>query len=252
MTKTFAEAVEALSLSARTADLSGKKFGKLTPLYPVGRKGAHVAWLVRCDCGTEKVIASNILQRSKGCGCHGRWSGYIKAPRRGVEHLDSINVENAKPTLPITWAIEAGTAGEHIACADLILSGRRAFLTSAGLPYDIIVDVEGRLLRIAVKSTRGPRMRAGRPDSRASYKFAVTKTGSKRYTSADADIAAMVSIDTRRVAYLPLAECGSAVEILAEHVAPASNAFGPRRRVTKTFSDLTFERALSSLLGEPA
>lgn len=52
-------------------DLSGHRYGRLTVIREAGRKHGGVTWLVRCDCGNEKVMRSNSLRRghSKSCGC---------------------------------------------------------------------------------------------------------------------------------------------------------------------------------------
>ena len=50
--------------------------------------------------------------------------------------------------------LAAGAAGEHLVCADLLMLGYRAFLADQNCPYDVAVDVGGRLIRIQVKSTR--------------------------------------------------------------------------------------------------
>lgn len=52
-------------------DLTGQKFGKLLAIKESGRKGKHIAWLCRCDCGTKKsVLATNLTYgNSKSCGC---------------------------------------------------------------------------------------------------------------------------------------------------------------------------------------
>ena len=51
--------------------------------------------------------------------------------------------------------LAAGTAAEHLVCADLLLCGYRAFLADQNCAYDIAVDVAGRLIRIQVKAQRG-------------------------------------------------------------------------------------------------
>ena len=59
-----------------TLDLTNKKFGKWTALYPVGGKDEYssrsIYWHCRCDCGTEKDVSSNSLVRgdSLSCGCY--------------------------------------------------------------------------------------------------------------------------------------------------------------------------------------
>lgn len=59
-----------------TKDLTGKKFGLLTAIEPVGYEGRdgtkeyHV-WLCKCDCGNYKLVRSNYLLSGdvKSCGC---------------------------------------------------------------------------------------------------------------------------------------------------------------------------------------
>ena len=53
--------------------------------------------------------------------------------------------------------LELGKAAEHLVCADLIMQGYRAFLSDQGLPYDILVDVQGVFVRVQVKATRKPK-----------------------------------------------------------------------------------------------
>jgi len=55
--------------------------------------------------------------------------------------------------------LQAGKAGEYLVCADLIVKGYVAFPSEQGLPFDVVLDVQGRLLRVQVKTTR--RLRPG-------------------------------------------------------------------------------------------
>lgn len=52
-------------------DLTGKKFGSLTVIERVQNKNNRVYWLCRCDCGNEKIIASDSLRQglTLSCGC---------------------------------------------------------------------------------------------------------------------------------------------------------------------------------------
>lgn len=54
------------------ANRTGKKYGYLTFLEPVGEGGAGIGvkWRVRCDCGTEKVTDARDIVRggTKTCG----------------------------------------------------------------------------------------------------------------------------------------------------------------------------------------
>jgi hypothetical protein len=55
-------------------DLTGEKYGRLTPLKLLGRKNHHTFWLCRCECGKEITAAANSLRtgNTKSCGCFQR------------------------------------------------------------------------------------------------------------------------------------------------------------------------------------
>lgn len=56
-------------------DLTGQKFGRLTVIKRAGStKNRVTEWLCRCDCGNEKVIRADRLQRgtTQSCGCFHR------------------------------------------------------------------------------------------------------------------------------------------------------------------------------------
>ena len=48
-------------------DISGVKFGKLTPIEYIGKS----KWICRCDCGGTKIVLASNLKRglTKSCGC---------------------------------------------------------------------------------------------------------------------------------------------------------------------------------------
>ena len=56
---------------AQKKDLTGRRFGRLTVVSTAGvDEAGRVLWRCRCDCGSEKVLRSNNLQRStRSCGC---------------------------------------------------------------------------------------------------------------------------------------------------------------------------------------
>lgn len=73
-------------------DIAGQQFGQLTAVAPHHRTSRGWHWLVRCDCGTEKVYKLTKLTegRIKTCGCsqklkskyrqkpgYSSWSGMI-------------------------------------------------------------------------------------------------------------------------------------------------------------------------------
>lgn len=103
--------------------------------------------------------------------------------------------------------LDIGTAGEYLVCADLILSGYRAFLTSQTCPYDVAVEVDGKLIRVQVKTTRGKRPIPQRVKHTPAYLFHVRrcgKGGRKNYDENDFDVLALVALDIRKIAYVSL------------------------------------------------
>lgn len=60
--------------AGRADDLTGQRFGRLTALrfVPGSNKADHCArWLVRCECGVEKVVSAAALKNgwTESCGC---------------------------------------------------------------------------------------------------------------------------------------------------------------------------------------
>lgn len=101
--------------------------------------------------------------------------------------------------------LEIGKAAEHLVAADLILSGYRAFLSDQGLPYDVVVDLDGSLIRVQVKSTRAQRAVPQRVLERPGYLFnhkRTGKNGARLYAGNEFDIYAFVALDIRCVAYM--------------------------------------------------
>jgi len=56
------------------ADLSGRRFGRLTAVSPSESKNGLSAWLCICDCGkeTRPTSGSLVSGNTKSCGCLGR------------------------------------------------------------------------------------------------------------------------------------------------------------------------------------
>jgi hypothetical protein len=55
-------------------DLTGRVFDKVTVIRRNGHRSGRTAWLVRCECGTEKTISGHSLLAGsvKSCGCLNR------------------------------------------------------------------------------------------------------------------------------------------------------------------------------------
>lgn len=105
-------------------------------------------------------------------------------------------------------------AGEHLVCADLLMQGFRAIMASQMCPYDVAVDIDGRLARLQVKTTRVPRRLVG---GNAAYQWSVTRAGRRReaYTVEHCELVALVALDIRRVAYFDVADVASTQLIYA-------------------------------------
>jgi hypothetical protein len=55
----------------RFKDIAGKKFTRLTAVWPSGKYKSAIVWLCVCDCGNLVHVKSTSLQErnSKSCGC---------------------------------------------------------------------------------------------------------------------------------------------------------------------------------------
>jgi hypothetical protein len=135
--------------------------------------------------------------------------------------------------------LSAGTAAEHLVCADLLLGGWRAFLADQNCPYDVAVDIGGRLVRIQVKATRRPRAIPQRRSQIPAYMWHVRragKAGRRTYGENDFDLLALVALDIRQIAYLPPSTFKQTV-----HIRPPGATGG------KQFDQFTFPTAIRSL-----
>lgn len=101
--------------------------------------------------------------------------------------------------------MQAGKAGEYMVCADIILMGHVAYLSEQALSYDVVADVDGRLIRIQVKTTRLPKAVPQRKTYTPAYIFHIRrmgKGGRRSYTDRDVDMFALVALDTRIIGYV--------------------------------------------------
>lgn len=70
--KAAEEKAQEVSLSAYCNDLTGRRFGRVVAIRPVGRaKNGSVEWLFNCDCGNTVVaVGTNVVSgRTRSCGC---------------------------------------------------------------------------------------------------------------------------------------------------------------------------------------
>ena len=100
--------------------------------------------------------------------------------------------------------LHAGRAGEYLVAADLLKRGFECFHAAQGMPYDLVADVGGAMLRVQVKTTRKPEVLPGK--GRRAYRFWVSrcgKGGAKGVVAGSVDVFALVALDTSQIGYLP-------------------------------------------------
>lgn len=116
-----------------------------------------------------------------------------------LEQKNSENITNENEIKSrLSVELQKGKAGEHLVCADLILQGYNAFLSDAGQNYDVLVDHEGKLFKIQVRSSEKPWK------LRNLYRFGM-REGKKHNQKAIycSDCYAFVALDIRKIAYMP-------------------------------------------------
>ena len=112
--------------------------------------------------------------------------------------------------------LDIGRAGEYLVCADLILSGHNAFLSDQGLPFDVVALINGKALRVQVKTTQAKRPVPQRKKHTPAYLFHLRrcgKGGRRSYNDSDFDFMALVALDIMKVAYININECRQTLHI---------------------------------------
>ena len=115
--------------------------------------------------------------------------------------------------------LQAGKAGEYLVCADLILQGFIAFPSEQGLPFDVVVGVDGRLAKVQVKTTRQPVNVPQRKTRTPAYLFHVMRAGKKgkqRYAKTDVDLFALVALDARTIGYVAVSRAKTTMQFRPE------------------------------------
>lgn len=149
-----------------------------------------------------------------------------------------------------------GAAGEFLTCADLIMNGYRAWQAPQSFSYDVIADIEGRLLRFSVKSTRKPTKRPGRVNAKEAYRFHLCrnqrmasklKSDVRAYTDLQTDIIVVVALDTKQIGYIAVKSAPTTLEIEAPHGLNGSAIFGPRDTKLRSFDSFSLQTALRDI-----
>ncbi len=105
--------------------------------------------------------------------------------------------------MALSKELQTGKAGEHLVCFDLISKGFNAFLSDQGLPFDLILEHEGQIKRIQVKSCS---FRGNGSRTKNIYKFNLRygKHGRALVLKNEVDIYAFVALDIKQIAYFSI------------------------------------------------
>lgn len=111
--------------------------------------------------------------------------------------------------------LQIGKAAEHLVVADLLLQGYPAFLADAGAPFDIVLQVDGKLITVQVKATlTDPILR--RRARTETYRFGLRHGKGQRKVGPRADVYAFVVLKTKEIAYLTPLDFKSTLPQLVE------------------------------------
>jgi len=139
--------------------------------------------------------------------------------------------------------LNVGRAGEFLVMADLLLQGQKCFLTDQGLNYDVVVEVDDKLIRGQVKTTQ--KMRVLHQSARPIYFFHIRRAGNggkRQYKLNEFEFFALVALDIRKVFYLPFdGEVGtSSICIRDKNIQYQKQAKGGKKNGLY-YQDLTWE-----------
>ena len=141
--------------------------------------------------------------------------------------------------------LACGKAGEYLVCADLIMRGHVAFPSEQGLPFDVICEVAGRLLKVQVKTTRKPIPVPQRANRTEKYCFHVRRCGKGgrcSYQDGDVDLFALVALDSKSIGYLPSSDVVQTMFFLPEGSEPVKGKYVTRSSV-RNLSSYGFDEA---------
>lgn len=150
----------------------------------------------------------------------------------------------------ISKELNLGRAGEYIVLADLLLNGIQAFDTGQGVAYDVIAEINNRLIKLQVKTTQKMRLLADHKNP--NYFFHLKragKNGSKHYSIGDFDAFALVALDRKIVFYLPFDNKvgGNSICIRDSEIKYEGKASNGRHNGLY-FQDLTWEALCKKIL----
>lgn len=147
--------------------------------------------------------------------------------------------------------LQCGKAGEYLVCADLIIHGFIAFLSEQGLPFDVVMEYNGRLLKVQVKTTRGLRNVPQRKIKVDGYIFNIKRRGKDNRNKTDSStchLFALVCLDTKEIGYLLNREVKETMNFRASNLRGKYRDENIKIKSSGRYlTDLTIEKCLSQL-----
>lgn len=147
--------------------------------------------------------------------------------------------------------LQIGKAGEYLVCSELIMKGFIAYPSEQGLPYDVVMDYNGKLLKVQVKTTRGLRNVLQRKNPIKAYQFNIKRCGKKNkqlHTDESVDLFALVAIDTKQVGFMLNKNIKQTMAFRPDCYKGQYKDENTKREITGTYlSDLTLEKCLNQL-----
>ena len=116
---------------------------------------------------------------------------------------------------------QIGKAGEYMVCADLLLKGLNVSPAGETLPYDLLLDVGNRILKIQVKTTQIHKRTNQWKGINNAYVFSIKRKGSsglKKYDDNEVDIFAVVTLDTKQIGYIKNCEMPTTINIRVDNL----------------------------------
>ncbi len=150
--------------------------------------------------------------------------------------------------LAIVDDMQIGKAGEYLVCVDLIKRGYVAYPSEQGLPYDVVLDMGGELIKVQVKTTRTHKQTPQRVSNSNTYAFNIKRCGKKNksnHTSESCHIFALVALDESTIGYMKNEDIKQTMFFRVESMRGTyrdENINTPVRG--RYLADMTFEKAL--------
>lgn len=113
----------------KVKNLNGQRFGQLTVLsrsMSSDSKNKHAIWLCQCDCGIQRALRSNVVQKQGSCGQHPKYEDLIghRFGRLTVIGLHDRKLHSRTArTQSIRWLCQCDCGKETIVWSGLLRSG---------------------------------------------------------------------------------------------------------------------------------